>query len=66
MLLFSGCLAPIARRPDRVRRLSCPPFGAQPLSPDIVGVNRLDVADMHGKRFIQEIVNAARTQWSSP
>ena len=37
---------------------------AHPLSPDIVGVNRLDVADMHGKRFIQEIVNAARSQSS--
>jgi cytochrome c len=37
---------------------------AHPLSPDIVGVNRLDVADMHGKHFIQEIVNAARSQSS--
>jgi cytochrome c len=37
---------------------------AHPLSPDIVGVNRLDVADMHGKRFIQEIVNAAKSQSS--
>jgi cytochrome c len=37
---------------------------AHPLSPDIVGANRLDVVDMHGKRFIQEIVNAARSQSS--
>jgi signal transduction histidine kinase len=35
---------------------------AHPKSPDIVGQNRLDVADMHGKRFIKEIVDAARTQ----
>lgn len=35
---------------------------AHPLSPDIVGTNRLDVADMHGKKFILEIVNAARSQ----
>jgi cytochrome c len=34
---------------------------AHPMSPDIVGQNRLDVADMHGKRFIKEIVDAART-----
>jgi signal transduction histidine kinase len=34
------------------------------LSPDIVGANRLDVADMHGKHFIQEIVTAARSQTS--
>jgi signal transduction histidine kinase len=37
---------------------------AHPLSPDIVGANRLDVADMHGKHFIQEIVTAARSQTS--
>ena len=37
---------------------------AHPLSPDIVGTNRLDVADMHGKKFILEIVNAARSQSS--
>ena len=37
---------------------------AHPVSPDVVGQNRLDVADMHGKHFIQEIVNAARTQSS--
>jgi cytochrome c len=35
---------------------------AHPVSPDIVGKNRLDVADMHGKRFIKEIVDAAKTQ----
>ena len=37
---------------------------AHPLSPDIVGANRLDVADMHGKHFILEIVNAAKSQTS--
>jgi cytochrome c len=37
---------------------------AHPLSPDIVGANRLDVADMHGKHFILEIVTAARSQTS--
>jgi polar amino acid transport system substrate-binding protein len=37
---------------------------AHPLSPDIVGTNRLDVADMHGKKFILEIVNAAKSQTS--
>jgi hypothetical protein len=37
---------------------------AHPVSPDIVGTNRLDVADMHGKRFIQEIVDAAKSQSS--
>ena len=37
---------------------------AHPLSPDIVGTNRLDVADMHGKKFILEIVNAAKSQSS--
>jgi cytochrome c len=35
---------------------------AHPVSPDVVGQNRLDVADMHGKRFIREIVEAAKTQ----
>jgi len=34
---------------------------AHPKSPDIVGQNRLDVADMHGKHFIKEIVDAAKT-----
>jgi cytochrome c len=34
---------------------------AHPVSPDIIGQNRLDVADMHGKRFIKEIVDAAKT-----
>ena len=34
---------------------------AHPVSPDVVGQNRLDVADMHGKRFIKEIVDAAKT-----
>jgi len=37
---------------------------AHPLSSDIVGVNRLTVADMHGKKFIQEMVDAARSQSS--
>jgi cytochrome c len=37
---------------------------AHPLSPDIVGTNRLDVADMHGKKFILEIVTAAKSQTS--
>lgn len=35
---------------------------AHPVSPDVVGQNRLDVKDMHGKRFIKEIVDAAKTQ----
>ena len=35
---------------------------AHPVSPDVVGQNRLSVADMHGKRFIKEIVDAAKTQ----
>jgi cytochrome c len=35
---------------------------AHPVSPDVVGQNRLDVADMHGKRFIKEIVDAAKTK----
>jgi len=34
---------------------------AHPVSPDVVGQNRLEVADMHGKHFIKEIVEAART-----
>jgi len=34
---------------------------AHPVSPDVVGQNRLDVADMHGKHFIKEIVDAAKT-----
>jgi len=34
---------------------------AHPISPDVVGQNRLDVTDMHGKRFIKEIVDAAKT-----
>jgi len=37
---------------------------AHPLSQDVVGVNRLTVADMHGKKFIQEMVNAAKSQTS--
>jgi cytochrome c len=37
---------------------------AHPLSPDVVGVNRLTVADMHGKKFIQEMVDAAKSQAS--
>ena len=37
---------------------------AHPLSPDIVGANRLTVADMHGKKFIQEMVDAAKSQSS--
>ena len=37
---------------------------AHPLSPDIIGVNRLEIVDIHGKRFIQEMVNAARSQSS--
>jgi Single Cache domain 2 len=38
---------------------------AHPLFPDIVGTNRLDVADMHGKKFILEIVNAAARSQTS-
>jgi cytochrome c len=34
---------------------------AHPISPDVVGQNRLDVADMHGKHFIKEIVDAAKS-----
>ncbi|MBS0420570.1 MAG: cache domain-containing protein [Proteobacteria bacterium] len=34
---------------------------AHPISPDVVGLSRLDVVDMHGKRFIKEIVDAAKT-----
>jgi cytochrome c len=37
---------------------------AHPLSPDIIGANRLETVDIHGKRFIQEMVNAARSQTS--
>ena len=37
---------------------------AHPLSSDVVGVNRLTVADMHGKKFIQEMVDAAKSQSS--
>lgn len=35
---------------------------AHPVSPEVVGQNRLDVADMHGKHFIKEIVDAAKTR----
>ena len=35
--------------------------GAHPKSPDLVGQNRLDVADIRGKHFIKEIVDAAKT-----
>jgi cytochrome c len=35
---------------------------AHPVSPEVVGQNRLEVADMHGKHFIKEIVDAAKTQ----
>lgn len=35
---------------------------AHPVSPEIVGQNRLSVADMHGKKFIREIIEAARAQ----
>jgi cytochrome c len=34
---------------------------AHPRSPDIVGQNRLDVADPSGKHFIREIIDAAKT-----
>jgi len=34
---------------------------AHPISPDVVGQNRLEVADIHGKHFIREIVDAAKT-----
>jgi len=37
---------------------------AHPLSPDIIGVNRLEIVDIHRKRFIQEMVNAARSHSS--
>jgi cytochrome c len=37
---------------------------AHPLSRDVVGVNRLTVADMHGKKFIAEMVDAAKSQTS--
>src|ERR1700730_4745679 len=34
---------------------------AHPKSPDLVGQNRLGVADIHGKHFIMEIIDAAKT-----
>jgi signal transduction histidine kinase len=34
---------------------------AHPRSPDLVGQNRLDTADPHGKHFMREIVDAAKT-----
>jgi cytochrome c len=34
---------------------------AHPISPDVVRQNRLEVADIHGKHFIREIVDAAKT-----
>jgi cytochrome c len=34
---------------------------AHPVSPDVVGQSRLDVVDSRGKRFIKEIVDAAKT-----
>jgi cytochrome c len=34
---------------------------AHPVSPDVIGQNRLNVADMQGKHFIKEIVDAAKT-----
>ena len=34
---------------------------AHPKSPDLVGQNRLNVADIRGKHFIKEIVDAAKT-----
>jgi cytochrome c len=33
---------------------------AHPRSPDLVGQNRLDAADPHGKHFIKEVVDAAK------
>jgi cytochrome c len=35
---------------------------AHPVSPGIVGLNRLEQADPNGKQFIKEIVAAARTK----
>jgi cytochrome c len=35
---------------------------AHPISPDIVGLSRLTVSDMHGKHFIKEIVDAAKSR----
>jgi cytochrome c len=35
---------------------------AHPVSPGIVGLNRLDQADSNGKQFIKEIVEAAKTK----
>lgn len=37
---------------------------AHPVSPGIVGLNRLDQADPNGKQFIKEIVESARTKQS--
>ena len=34
---------------------------AHPKSPDLVGQNRLGVADIHGKHFIKEIIDAAKS-----
>ncbi len=34
---------------------------AHPRSPDLVGQNRLDSADPRGKRYIREIIDAAKT-----
>jgi cytochrome c len=35
---------------------------AHPISPGIVGLNRLDQADPNGKQFIKEIVETAKTK----
>ena len=35
---------------------------AHPVTPGIVGLNRLDQADPNGKQFIREIVEAAKTK----
>jgi signal transduction histidine kinase len=35
---------------------------AHPVSPGIVGLNRMDQADPSGKQFIKEIVEAAKTK----
>jgi signal transduction histidine kinase len=35
---------------------------AHPVSPGIVGLNRLDQADPSGKHFIQEIIDTAKTK----
>src|SRR5690242_13844412 len=34
---------------------------AHPKSPDLVGQNRLNVADVRGKHFIKEIIDASKT-----